>query len=168
MAKVGAWTVMAMNEGEDLFAQGPECDFCKIPVEPDDTLNPIYVGELPQPKPHYLSAVERKNRMSSQMRILGHEGESFIALYRALQDCPDIDMNISNVVDEVRAVNGDTHFVTEDSMEYGSIPEPTEFETRRNRDKVGVELKIRPKDVTYEPDAEVCDVCAEMFESMGR
>jgi len=155
---------MAMNEDEDLFAQGPECDFCKIPVDPDETLEPIYVGELPQPKPHYLSGVERKNRMSREMRILGHEGEAFLALYKVIQDCPDIDLNIARAVEEVKSVGGDSHMV---NMEHGSAPDLTEFETRRNRDKVGVELKIRPKDVTYEPDAEVCDMCAEMFRGLA-
>lgn len=135
----------------------PICDFCDLMIEADESLEPVYTGELSQPKPHYLSAVERKNRTSNQMRLLGHDGESFIALYTALQDCPDIDMNISKVVDEVQAVSGEKHFVTEDSME---------FETRRNREKVGVELKIRPKDVTYEPDAMLCPNCIGMLRGL--
>lgn len=152
---------------DDPFEKGPVCDFCEIAVEEGESLEPIYVGEQPKPNPHYLSAVENRNRMSRSMQILGHEGESFVALYKALQSCPDIDLNISNVVDEVRAVGGETHFVTEDGMEHGSIPDVTELETRRNRDKIGVELKIRPKDVRDNPDAKVCDICAEKFRDLG-
>jgi len=149
---------------DDQFEDGPVCDFCEIAVDKGETLEPIYVGELPQPKPHRLTAVERKNRMSNRMRMLGHDGEAFLALYKALTECQDIDLNISNRVEEVKAVGGETQFT---NLEHGSVPSPTEFESRTRNDKAGVSLKIRPKDVTYEPDAEVCDTCAEMFSSMS-
>jgi hypothetical protein len=147
-----------MNEDEDLFAQGPECDFCKIPVEPDESLTPIYVGELPQPKPHYLSQTAQRGGMRGNR----YKGK-YDALRKALYDCPDVTLNESNVVHEVEAVGGASHFMTEDELT--SHDAPTDFTTTRT-EKVGVELKIRPKDVTYEPDAEVCDVCAEMFKNL--
>lgn len=149
---------------DDKFEDGPVCDFCEIAVEKDETLEPIYVGELPQPKPHYLSEVREK---SDNYHLLGKSIGVYVAMYEALRNCPDVDINDSEVVEEVQAVGGESHFVTEESMEYGSTPGLTEFETQTTRNKVGVELRIRPKDVTYQPDAEVCDTCAEMFRSLG-
>jgi len=169
MVKVGAWTVMAMNEDEDLFAEGPVCDFCKIAVDPDESLEPIYIGEMPQPKPHYLSEVaprdgRRGTRVGgSEFHLLGRPIGIYQAMYQALENCNDIEVNESNRVEEVKAVGGETHYA---DLEHGSVPEPTQFETNVHSDKVGVSLKIRPKDVTYEPDAEVCDVCAEMFKNL--
>lgn len=156
---------------DDQFEDGPVCDFCEIAVDKGETLEPIYVGELPQPKPHYLSEVRQKG---DNYHLLGKSIGVYAAMYEALRNCPDIDINESEVVEEVTAVGGESHFVTEESMEYGSTPGlrqgvrgDVELETRTNRDKVGVELRIRPKDVTYQPDAEVCDTCAEMFRSLG-
>lgn len=141
--------------------ENPECDFCEMKIEDDETLEPLYVGELPQPKPHYL----RATAMRGGMRDNRYKGK-YDALRMALHECPDIDLNESNVVHEVQAVGGETHSVSENSMVYGDTPDVTEFETNRNRDKVGVELKIRPKNVTYSPDAEVCSNCVEMFRNL--
>jgi len=134
---------------DDPHELGPECDFCGIPVEPDESLEPIYVGELPQPKPHYLSEVSpRPDRGSNNMYLLEKPIGIYDTMYRALHKCRDIEINESMRV------------------KYESAPESTQFETRTHDDKVGVSLKIHPKDVEYEPDAEVCDTCAEMLHSL--
>jgi len=144
---------------DDKFEDGPECDFCELAVERGESLQPIYVGELPQPKQHYLSATARRGGMRGNR----YKGK-YDALRKALYDCPDVDLNESNVVHEVEAVGGESHFATEEELR--EAPSPTDFTTKRT-EQVGVSLKIRPKDVTYEPDAEVCDTCAEMFESLA-
>jgi len=144
---------------DDQFEDGPVCDFCEIAVDKGETLEPIYVGELPQPKPHYISQTAQRGGMRGNR----YKGK-YDALRKALYDCPDIDLNESNVVHEVEAIGGESQFVTEDELM--DAPNPTDFTTKRT-EKVGVSLKIRPKDVTYEPDAKVCDTCAEMFSSMS-
>lgn len=135
-----------LDEGEDLFEEGPVCDFCDIAVEPDESLEPIYIGEQPTPDPHRLEAVEQKNRQTNRMKILGKDSQCFLALYRALQSSPDVELTMSNVVHE--------------------MPNPTDFEDAVNADKVGVRLTIEPKEAEVEPDAKVCDDCAKMFRNL--
>jgi hypothetical protein len=149
---------------DDPHEEGPVCDFCNLPVEPDEKLEPIYVGEVPQPDPHHLRAIERKNRRTELMTILGHRGESFIALYKAIEGCQDIDLDISNVVHKVESTGGGEQLVTENELM--ETRHSADFKTRRDKNKVGVTLTIHPKDMDHEPDAKVCDTCADSFRSM--
>lgn len=141
---------------EDPFERGPECDFCGLNVEEGESLEPLYVGELPQPKPHRLSETASKRR--------GAHNGMYNALKQALRDCPDIDLTESEYVEEIQAVGGEKQI---SELEYGTVPAPTQFEANTRDDRVGVSLKIRPKDVTYTPDAELCHVCIEMFRSLS-
>lgn len=130
----------------------PICDFCDLMIEEGESLEPIYVGELSQPKPHYLSEVKQK---SDNYHLLGKPTGIYIAMYKALKNCNDIDLNTSEAVYEPEPV-------TTDPMETPDI----NFGDNVNHDKVGVELCIRPKDVTYEPDAMLCPNCAEKFRNL--
>lgn len=137
----------------DPHEEGPVCDFCEIAVEPDETLEPIYVGELPQPKPHYLSGVREKG---DNHHLIGKPISVYVALYDALRECRDIDVKLSEQVYEP------------EPRDFGQgVRGDVSFDDGLNRNKVGASVKIRPKDVTYDPDAEVCDTCAEMFRSLG-
>jgi len=146
-------TTSPFSTMDDEFADGPVCDFCEIAVEKGEMLEPIYVGELPQPKPHYLSEVQEK---ADRGFLLGEPFEGYIALSKALRNCDDIDLNMSEAVYEPEPMR----------MDPTETPD-MEFGDNVNHEKVGVELRIRPKDVTYEPDAKVCDTCAKMFRSLG-
>jgi hypothetical protein len=145
---------------DDPHEEGPVCDFCEIAVEVDETLEPIYVGEPPQPEPHCLREVVSSSR---DARLLGKPIGIYQAIYQALHKCNDVQLKESNRVKEVRSVSGETHY---SDLEYGSVPQSTVFETNTRNDKAGVTLKIHPKDVTCEPDAKVCDCCAEMFKNL--
>jgi len=140
---------------DDSFEDGPVCDFCEISVDKDEMLEPIYVGELPQPEPHRLRRVASRERD----HLLGKPIGIYTALYQAIRGCDDIEVEEFMNVEELKTVGGETHFA---DMESG-VP----FETRRRDDKVAVSLKIHPKDMEYEPDAKVCDTCAEMFSSLS-
>lgn len=141
----------------DPFEDGPECDFCGLAVEEGKSLEPIYVGELPQPKPHFLTGVARRGGMRDN-RCKGKYG----ALRKALHECRDVELNEVNQVAEVKFTGGADSKLVREPGEVDGSP----FEYRQNREKVGVEIKIRPKDVTYTPDAKVCDTCAEMFKGL--
>jgi hypothetical protein len=143
----------------DPHEEGPVCDFCKIVVEPDETLEPIYVGEQPKPKKHYLKGIAQRGGMHDNR----YKGK-YDAIRKALHDCTDVDLRESNVVHDVRAVGGDVHFVTENELRH--TPNPTDYELERQRDKVAAEIIIEPQQVPDNPDAMVCDCCAEMFRSM--
>lgn len=145
----------------DPHEQGRICDFCEIAVEPDETLKPVFVGEPSEPKPHVLQAVEKKSRRNN-MHILGHEASSFVALYKALQDCPEVQLDISNRVFEPEPEPFDASANLEKPWVRGEV----EFDHQVNEDKVGVKVKIEPKNVIHQPAAEVCNACKEMFENL--
>jgi hypothetical protein len=142
----------------DPHETGPICDFCEIPVDPDETLEPIFVGEPRQPKPHYLQEAARRGGMHGNR----YKGK-YDALRKALYDCPDVDLNESNVVHEVETMDGVSKYMTENELM--STSSPTDFTTKRT-EKVGCTIKIHPKDVENKPDAKVCDTCKEMFENL--
>lgn len=157
---------------EDPHEEGAVCDFCEIPVEPEETLEPIYVGELPQSKPHRLSEVWDANLhmggaeydTKTVTHLLGRPVSVYVALWRALEHCSDVDIDFSTSVEEIATVGGETGFA---DLSKESMPSTSQFESRTRDDAVSASVKIRPKDVTYEPDAEVCDTCAEMFSGLN-
>lgn len=159
-----------MNTDSNPFAEGPECDFCNIALDSDEgPLQPIYVGEQPTPKPHHLREVQKKSRrIGDGYQVLGVEAEAFIALYKALENCPDVDLNFAPVVDDVRSVSGESRFVTDAEQAHlnQGVRGDVSLDTYRNEDLVGVSLKIRPKAVEDDPDAMVCEDCAEMFRNI--
>lgn len=154
---------------DDPFERGPECDFCGLAVEEGETLEPIFVGEPEKPKPHYLSETAERNPGYQKARLFGQPIGMYQALRQALHNCDDITLDESKVVHEVQAVGGQRHMVTEEELH--QLPDPTDFERRQRMtktDKVGVSIKIQPKDIYHEPDAELCDICAEKFRGLGK
>lgn len=137
----------------DPHEEGPVCDFCEIAVGEDESLEPVFVGELPQPKPHHLSEVQER---ADRGFLLGEPFEGYIALSKALRSCDDIDLKISEAVYEPEPMR----------MDPTDTPE-MEFDDSVNHDKVGVELRIYPKDMENKPDGMVCDTCAEMFRGLS-
>lgn len=140
------------------LAEGPECDFCEISIDPDESLESLYIGDLLQPEPIRIRQVgDRQN----DYRLLGKPIGVYSAMHMALHTCPEVEINTSEVVNEVTAVGGETQFSTSEEML------SPQFETQRMEDKVHVDITIQPDEVEHEPDAEVCDICAKMFRSLG-
>lgn len=133
----------------------PMCDFCDLMIEEDESLEPVYTGDLPQPKPHYLTATGPRGGYTAS-----REAGKLSVLRKALHECNDINLNEFDRVNEVTDVDFETHI---SDME---TPGLKSFETMRRDDKVGVQIKIRPKDVTYEPDAKLCPNCAKMLRDL--
>lgn len=148
----------------------PICDFCELMIEEDEELEPVFVGTPPKPTPHTLREVaDRDGRHTTrvggnELRMLGRPIGYYQALYSALQSSDDIQIKESMNVEEVRSVGGDTHYA---DLEHGSVPDMTQFETRTREKKVGVSIRIAPKEVKQDEDAMVCPNCAAMFREMS-
>ncbi len=135
----------------------PVCDFCDLMIEEDESLEPIYVGEQPDPEPHRLNSIAAKEK---SFHLLGNNVSVYTALYRALCSCDDIDLKLSEAVYEPNPVMiSETPSVSDDHS--------VDFDDDLNKDKVGARVTIHPKDVNTRPDANVCPNCAEMFQSMN-
>jgi hypothetical protein len=148
----------------DPHEQGPVCDFCDLPVEPDEELEPIYVGDPPEPQSQSFSAVEKRGKHTRNTRVLGQPVGVFMAAYRALEESDRTEISVKNVVHEVESVGGEVQFVTEDQAP--PVSEAPELNYRTRTDKVGVGIQVYPNMTNMSPDAEVCDTCAEMFRNL--
>lgn len=137
----------------------PICDFCNLMIEEDESLEPIYVGEVDQPDPHRMKKIKQKSPTLShryeRMSLLGTQVEAHAALYEALQSCPEIDVELH---DRVRHVEGDVEF--DHGMSVGEMSYSTDT------DKVAARVTIEPKEVDHQPDAMFCPNCAEKFRNL--
>lgn len=145
-----------------------ECDFCDQPLDEDEELVPVYVGEPPTPKPRRLQGFAKHHRatrtsgyMSRQdlrdVRIYGHTVGEFAALLNALQSADGVDITMSPEVREVRSIGGERHMVS------SSPDTPSRVETDLNREKAGARINIDAEHEPAEPDLMLCEYCAESF-----
>jgi len=135
---------------------GPVCDFCNLPTEEDEELEPIYVGPPPEPKPVHLSATASKTR--DEYHLLGKPVAVYQAMEKALRDSDHVALSMSERTLEPRAMH-------EESFEQG-ISGNVSLRDNVNNDEAGVKMALKPKRVEPSVDARVCRNCAEMFRNL--
>jgi len=135
-----------------------ECDFCELPrdEERDEEFVKLHLGDPPQPK----RVTARGITDSTMMR---REDGRFQALKNALDDMPEVEYKVFDRVEEVKAIGGDVHF----AKNAGASDEPY-YTSDINNDKTAAEVGIHPEAREVEPDAMVCQECAEMFRNLGQ
>jgi len=136
------------------------CDFCELPrdEERDEEFVKLYLGDPPQPDRITVRDVGR--RRDTERHSKSAQGR---VLFETLQGHPQFEVVGKDIVEEVRAVGGDVHW-TADPSEMSR----TRLETEMHHDKVGVALEVFPEAREVEPDAMVCQECAEMFRNLGQ
>lgn len=138
-----------------------ECDFCGQWLDEDEELEPVYVGEMPNPRTQYIEEVVDKGGTSHHLahgppRVLGREPAEWKALLQALQKTDNIEVEISRHV-----------YHPPQMVKVKSDPENIpEFDAHIDDEKAGVTIRIEPR-LPFEPtpDLEVCQFCAENFRS---
>lgn len=144
-----------MTTLEDMVQE--KCDFCECTWDGDldDPLVPLHLGEPPQPQPVTSRGIQDDNRESWQIS----QQSQLEAIINALDDMGGMEYEIHKQVHEVKAVGGETHFAKATDggeMYFDSEPE----------DKTAAELRFHPEAREVEPDAMVCQECAEMFRNL--
>lgn len=135
---------------------GPVCDFCDLAVEEDEELVPMYIGTQPTPRKRILSETRKKK----SRYLLGKSSASYIALYEALQNCPDIRVKLSEAVCEPSSMK------TWEEINSQPVTGDMSSDHTVNHDKCGARVIIEPRSVNSRPDAEFCDTCAERFRNL--
>lgn len=135
-----------------------ECDFCEMPrdEERDGEFVKLHLGDPPQPRP-----VSSRAIIDSTMRR--REDARSRALMDALDEMPEAEYKIHDAVDEVKTIGGDVHF----AKGAGASDEPY-YTSDINHDKCAAEVMVHPEAREVEPDAMVCQECAEMFRNLGQ
>jgi len=150
-----------MTDLDDLVQE--QCGFCECgwDDELDEPLVPLHLGDPPQPQPVRSQGISGNTAVRSSR----YEKKRLDALLNALRDMDGMEYEVHDAVEEVKSVGGESHWT--DAGEYGSTPDVTAFESEVNYDKSAATLRFHPEARDVEPDAMVCQECAEMFRSLG-
>lgn len=128
------------------------CDFCELSPSDDASLVEVRFGSLPQPNMIRLKGTDSQHRRESNRQAQGR------LLVELMKDDPSFDVTLHNMVEEVTAVGGETHFAEKPSdISAGG------WQSEYHDDKVGVRLSVYPDAVETEPDAMLCEGCADML-----
>jgi hypothetical protein len=115
------------------------CDFCDLEPSEGEELVEVRFGSLPQPDMIRLegtgSPYRRENRKQVQGRLL----------IELMQDHPEFDVQLHDIVEEVTAIGGETHL-------HGSTD-----------GKVGVRLTVYSEANDATADAMLCEGCVDML-----
>lgn len=133
------------------------CDFCELPrdEERDEHFVKLHLGDPPQPQP-----ATSRGIIDDPMRRTSEQ--QFRALKEALQKMPEVEYEVYDHVQEVKQIGGEPHF----SKDPSDVP-LTRHESEIAHDKTAAEIGFQPEPREVEPDAMVCQECAEMFRSLG-
>lgn len=133
------------------------CDFCDCARDEDldEPFEPLHVGDPPQPQPVTARGIQGDNFGSWRNQIEA----KYSAVINALDDMDGMEYELYEHVHEVKAVGGKTHFAKSTSQ--GEMYFDSEVQ-----DKNAATLRFHPEAREVEPDAMVCQECAEMFRSL--
>jgi hypothetical protein len=135
--------------------QGPECDFCEIPIGEEAELEPIYVGSVTRDVIY--SWGECTEPHENLPRVLGKTAGEMVALLDAIDKSEHITINTER----------ETSRVTSD---YSIDTVPREYSvgglSTHNKGQAAASIEVHPGETKEGPDMEVCETCAEMFRSM--
>jgi len=155
--------------GESL-EENERCDFCDLQIDEDEALEPLYVGDPPEPAARILQETCSKretrgmNRGSRGRKLLGRPLAIYVAVFRALQYCDDI--SVDEWYQVMEREQNEVFGLNERKVKAGIALEEESFGGTVNDDKVGVGITIKPKSGETEPDAMVCENCQQMFETL--
>ena len=138
------------------------CDFCDEPLEEDEELHPIYVGEIPSPKPIIAKAEKEKIKKNiagykldeyGETKVLSKPIDEIDAIMEAIEGCKEIEIKTARRVMEPVPLEQEPDLKT--TRDFGSST---------NDSKVGATVTVRPEPPRVTPDMEVCKICKEEFE----
>lgn len=142
---------------DDLIQE--QCDFCEATwrEDLDEPLEPLHIGDPPQPQQVTARGIQNENQASWSFSGQG----KLDAIINAMREMDGLEFEVHERVREVKAVGGKTHFAktTSDGEMY--------FDSEV-KEKTAAELQFSPEAREVEPDAMVCQECAEMFRNLGQ
>jgi hypothetical protein len=131
------------------------CDFCECgrDEEMDDEFVELYVGSLSPPRDTQLKAIVHKRKNVNK------ENRRYESLLKAIDQTKCIEYDFHDQVREVKQIGGETHTAKMgDGGQY--------YDSEIRNDKIAVQLTVSHPEPSNEPDAMVCQNCAEMFRSL--
>lgn len=142
-----------------------DCDFCGRLLEEDEETVPLYLGEIPDPKPvvesKTVDKIPRKKMAvphhSNVDRLMGRRVDQILALILAVEGSESIDCDYGESVYEP-----DPSFGKIGGEGETTLP-PEDFDDGINHDKVGVTIRIEPRRENIQPTMEVCEYCEKSF-----
>lgn len=133
------------------------CDFCDEPLEEDEELEPVFIGEPPEAKSRIIKGIAPKDfGPHSSARYKGKLMGELAAVYEGLLEHDAVEVETNRLV---REVTGEVPVYAPDE-----VPAPKDIDTPDTQlrdDKCGATIKVEPRTSPYrKPAMRVCPYCA--------
>lgn len=141
------------------------CEFCEQWVE---ELHPVYIGEIPSPKPVRVTETTAKSKKSEtvafgsvdgDIQVLGYPVDELVAIINCLENSEEFHLNTYQSVFEVDSFPHAQRVIENSSSVQGIKGKVNSYDSEVDDTKVSAEITVEPKRENIQPDLLVCEFC---------